>query len=115
MALTLLAVAGGTGLRPGFRVLARTLGTVGFLRFMMDVVEWRTGSRCGTDPWTGSHVFAYTGEVDRMLECLTEAEKRHFWYVRVEPAFDAYRRDPRFVALLEGAGFGDEAVASAGR
>ncbi|MDJ0785651.1 MAG: winged helix-turn-helix domain-containing protein [Myxococcota bacterium] len=109
-----LMLAFPPGQRPGFRILARTLGTVGFLRFMMDVVEWRTGSRCGTVPWTGSHVFAYTGEVERMLECLNEAEQRHFWYVRVEPAFDPYRKDPRFVALLERAGFGDDAIASAG-
>ena len=49
---------------------------------------------------------AYLGDSERMHEQLDLAEPKSLEHIRVEPVFDAYRDSPRFIALLERAGYG---------
>jgi hypothetical protein len=47
-------------------------------------------------------MLAFVGEADRMFECLEEGVrlKHPAFMIKVWPAFDPYRDDPRFTALL---------------
>jgi len=52
---------------------------------------------------------AYLGEADRMFACLEEAVATRMFanYLKVEPLYQPYRSDPRFVAILEKQGVAD--------
>lgn len=87
------------------RIPARVLGPVRTMRVLVALQSLSNESRCGSTAWTGAHVFAYTGDLERMLECLERASQRSLFYVAVEPAFDPYRSDPRFREIVRRAGY----------
>ena len=63
-----------------------------------------TKKNCTDDGWHAVQELAYLGEDDRMFECLNEAVQRKRtpppYFSKVWPAYDPYRDDPRFTALL---------------
>ena len=95
--------------RPVVRIFARVLGTVRILRLITELDNRANGTRCGSVAWTTAHIFASTGETDRMLECLEIASERSLFFIISEPVFDPYRADPRFQDLLARNGY-DEAT-----
>ena len=72
------------------------------LRTLLNHQASQDGRTCGNDPRVASRRLAVIGESDRMFECLNEGVelKRPCFVVKVWPAFDPYRDDPRFTALL---------------
>jgi hypothetical protein len=62
----------------------------------------RSGSACTADPDQAALLLAVIGDSDRMFDCLDQAIRvqRAPYIVKVWPAFDPYRSDPRFIALL---------------
>jgi adenylate cyclase len=62
-----------------------------------------SGTPCTRLPTQAASMLAVLGEPDRMLACLDEAirQKRPPVDVKSSPAYDPYRGDPRFIALLE--------------
>ncbi len=72
------------------------------VRATMDYQISQSGRPCTNDPGFASGVFAIIGESDRMFECMGEGIrlKRPAFLAKVWPAFEPYRDDPRFTALL---------------
>lgn len=61
-----------------------------------------SGRGCTNDPVTAGWLFAALREPDRMFACVDESERlgRAVYDIKVNPAYDPYRSDPRFTALL---------------
>jgi hypothetical protein len=72
------------------------------VRAVLDYQISQSGRRCTRVPQTAGLMLALLGEQDRMFECLDEAIrlKTAPSFVKVWPAFEPYRSDPRFIALL---------------
>jgi hypothetical protein len=76
---------------------------VGIVRAALEHEILTSGATCTTDPGRAASMLAFLAEPDRMLACLDEAirQKRPPVDVKPSPAYDPYRGDPRFIALLE--------------
>lgn len=91
--------------RPAARAQDRIVGSARNLRWLVEIDILRSGRRCRADAHGTALLWATLGERERMLECLGEAARHHLWYVRVEPAFDAFRDDADFRRILLESGF----------
>jgi TolB-like protein/class 3 adenylate cyclase/Flp pilus assembly protein TadD len=77
-------------------------GYRGVVRAVLDYRISQSGKPCTDEPGRASVMLALIEEPDRMFECLNEgiSVKRPNLFLKVSPAFDPYRSDPRFTALL---------------
>ncbi|MHC4505078.1 MAG: adenylate/guanylate cyclase domain-containing protein [Planctomycetota bacterium] len=77
-------------------------GYLGVVRALVEERIAESGRPCTSGPDLASYSLAIIGEADRMFECLEEGLrlKRPAHMIKVHPAFDPYRDDPRFSALL---------------
>jgi tetratricopeptide (TPR) repeat protein len=95
-------------LRPIFRVANRIFGLEFGLRMLYTLAAWRSGEPCLPDPGVGASFLGALGDREEMLLCLEKAiEVGRFYLVKMDPAFDAHRDDPRFQALLARVGLAD--------
>lgn len=78
-------------------------GYVGIVRAALEHEILTSGATCTTDPGRAASMLAFLAEPDRTLTCLDEAFRRKHAseVVKSSPAYDPYRGDPRFIALLE--------------
>jgi TolB-like protein len=86
----------------GWRQALDEDGIAGVFQAVLDYRISRSGSACTADPDQAALLLAVIGGSDRMFDCLDQAIRvqRAPYIVKVWPAFDPYRSDPRFIALL---------------
>jgi class 3 adenylate cyclase/TolB-like protein len=84
-------------------------GYAGIVRAALNHHISQSGRPCANDPALVSTMLAIIGEPDRMFECLNEVvqQRRPPFLAKVWPAYDRYRDDPRFTALLRRMGLED--------
>ena len=82
---------------PGFR-------QAGFQGASRRALEWRvasSGDHCTGEAVRTARTLAMLGEADWMFECLREAiDRRDRVFLKADPAYNPFRADPRFAALL---------------
>ena len=57
-----------------------------------------------------ARTYAYAGHGEKMFKYLEESfvnKERGLTYIKVQPVFDRYRKDPRFVQLMKNMNFVD--------
>ena len=92
--------------QPLARFTARVAGPIAFLRGLTAIGRAREADECLGDPELAVYLYVLTESPDRMLRCLRrEVLNRHGWYIAVEPLYDPYREDPRFIEILQMAGY----------
>jgi class 3 adenylate cyclase/TolB-like protein len=96
------AYAPSPGAATAWRATFAEGGLVALSQAILDQQIGLTGRPCTKDPEWASLMLALSGEQDQMFSCLEEGVrlKRPALGVKVNPAFDPYRDDPRFTALL---------------
>lgn len=101
-----------SGGRPRLAALGRIYARAGMKDEALEVVEeLKDLSRNQyVTPYAFTLIHASLGDLDQAFSCLQRAcgeGVSDLLYLKVDPFLDNLRGDPRFVALLEGAGFGD--------
>jgi tetratricopeptide (TPR) repeat protein len=86
-------------------------GWRGMNRAWVEALVAQSGRPCTRVAGYGAGLYARSGEVDRMYTCLEEAVAQRrgvtMLNLKVGPAWDPYRSDPRFIALLRRVGLGE--------
>jgi len=92
--------------RPLLRAVARAFGNAAAVRCIVSLARVYPGLS-PDGPWGIALGLAYLGDDEPMYDQLELAEVKDLSHIRLDPVFDPYRRDPRFVDLIDRTGYGE--------
>jgi len=91
--------------RPPLRIAGRIFGNLATLGMLYDAATYLAADPCPDYAYGAAEAHAAVGHADRMFECLEKASERHLYYIGVNPLFEPYRSDPRFIDLFRRSGY----------